>query len=140
MTASAPSIPASIAALAPQMTAWRREIHAWPELGFEEEKTSALVIRELRALGLEVHTGLGGTGVVAVIDSGRPGLSIGLRADMDALPMDEDSDLPFRSQRPGVAHTCGHDGHTSALLGTARHLAAHPPATGRVVLIFQPAE
>lgn len=140
MTASAPSIPDSIAALAPQMTAWRHEIHAWPELGFEEEKTSALVIRELRALGLEVHTGLGGTGVVAVIDSGTPGLSIGLRADMDALPMDEDSDLPFRSQRPGVAHTCGHDGHTSALLGTARHLVAHPPATGRVVLIFQPAE
>ena len=140
MTASAPTIPDSIAALAPQMTAWRHAIHAWPELGFEEEKTSALVIRELRALGLEVHTGLGGTGVVAVIDSGAPGLSIGLRADMDALPMDEDSDLPFRSQRPGVAHTCGHDGHTSALLGTARHLAAHPPATGRVVLIFQPAE
>ncbi|WP_394003098.1 amidohydrolase [Luteimonas sp. WGS1318] len=140
MTVSAPTIPDTIAALAPQMTAWRREIHAWPELGFEEEKTSALVIRELRALGLEVHTGLGGTGVVAVVDSGQPGLSIGLRADMDALPMDEQSDLPFRSQRPGVAHTCGHDGHTSALLGTARHLVAHPPASGRVVLIFQPAE
>ena len=72
MTASAPTIPDSIAALAPQMTVWRHAIHAWPELGFEEEKTSALVIRELRALGLEVHTGLGGTGVVAVIDSGKP--------------------------------------------------------------------
>ena len=134
------NIPAPIADLASRMTAWRHRIHAWPELGFEEERTSALVIEELRGLGLEVHTGLGGTGVVAVIDSGRPGLSIGLRADMDALPMDEQSDLPFRSQRPGVAHTCGHDGHTSALLGTAAHLVAHPPATGRVVLIFQPAE
>jgi len=134
------NIPAPIAALASRMTGWRHRIHAWPELGFEEARTSALVIEELRGLGLEVHTGLGGTGVVAVIDSGTPGLSIGLRADMDALPMDEQSDLPFRSQRPGVAHTCGHDGHTSALLGTAAHLVAHPPATGRVVLIFQPAE
>lgn len=133
-------IPDTIAALAPRMTDWRQRIHAWPELGFEEHRTSALVIETLRGLGLEVHTGLGGTGVVAVIDSGKPGLSIGLRADMDALPMDEQSDLPFRSQRPGVAHTCGHDGHTSALLGTATHLVAHPPATGRVVLIFQPAE
>ena len=134
------NIPAPIADLASRMTAWRHRIHAWPELGFEEERTSALVIEELRGLGLEVHSGLGGTGVVAVVDSGKQGLSIGLRADMDALPMEEQSDLPFRSQRPGVAHTCGHDGHTSALLGTAAHLVAHPPATGRVVLIFQPAE
>lgn len=130
----------ALLALAPRMTEWRRQIHAWPELGFEEERTSALVAEVLRGLGLEVHGGLGGTGVVAVIDSGKPGLSIGLRADMDALPMDEHNDLPFRSQRPGVAHTCGHDGHTSALLGTAAHLVAHPPASGRVVLIFQPAE
>ena len=127
-------------ALAPRMTEWRHRIHAWPELGFEEERTSARVAEVLTGLGLDVHTGLGGTGVVAVIDSGKPGMSIGLRADMDALPMDEQSDLPFRSQRPGVAHTCGHDGHTSALLGTAQYLVAHPPATGRVVLIFQPAE
>lgn len=126
--------------LAPRMTEWRHRIHAWPELGFEEERTSALVIEVLGGLGLEVHSGLGGTGVVAVIDSGKPGMSIGLRADMDALPMDEQSDLPYRSQRPGVAHTCGHDGHTSALLGTAEYLVAHPPASGRVVLIFQPAE
>ncbi|MBN8482950.1 MAG: amidohydrolase [Xanthomonadales bacterium] len=130
----------SLTALAPRMTDWRRRIHAWPELGFEEERTSALVSEVLRGLGLEVHGGLGGTGVVAVIDSGIAGPSIGLRADMDALPMDEQSDLPFRSQRAGVAHTCGHDGHTAALLGTATHLVAHPPARGRVVLIFQPAE
>ncbi|MFT3763006.1 MAG: amidohydrolase [Pseudoxanthomonas sp.] len=138
------AVPDSLLALAPRMTEWRHRIHAWPELGFEEERTSALVAEVLRGLGLEVHTGLGVTGVVAVIDSGKPGPSIGLRADMDALPMDEHvgdlGDLPFRSQRPGVAHTCGHDGHTSALLGTAEHLIAHPPASGRVVLIFQPAE
>ena len=135
-----PTLPDALLSLVPEMTAWRHRIHAWPELGFEEEKTSALVAEVLRSLGLAPHTGLGGTGVVAVIDSGKPGLSIGLRADMDALPMDEQSDLPFRSQRPGVAHTCGHDGHTSALLGTAKYLVAHPPASGRVVLIFQPAE
>jgi len=140
MTVSSPDVPEAIRALAPTMTDWRRAIHAWPELGFEEQRTSALVADTLRALGLQAQTGLGGTGVVAVVDSGVPGLSIGLRADMDALPMDEDSDLPFRSQRPGVAHTCGHDGHTAALLGVARHLVAHPPASGRVVLIFQPAE
>ncbi|MCW5579905.1 MAG: amidohydrolase [Luteimonas sp.] len=133
-------IPAAVLALAPEMTGWRQRIHAWPELGFEEERTSALVAEVLRGLGLEVHAGLGGTGLVAVVDSGRPGPSIGLRADMDALPMDEQNDLPYRSQRPGVAHTCGHDGHTSALLGTAKHLVAHPPGSGRVVLIFQPAE
>lgn len=133
-------IPPPLDELAPRMTTWRRRIHAWPELGFEEERTSALVIEVLEDLGLEVHTKLGGTGVVAVIDSGKPGPSIGLRADMDALPMDEESDLPFRSERAGVAHTCGHDGHTATLLGTAEHLVAHPPASGKVVLIFQPAE
>lgn len=135
-----PAVLEPVLSLAREMTAWRRTIHAWPELGFEEVRTSALVAEVLQSLGLEVHTGLGGTGVVAVIDSGRPGLSIGLRADMDALPMDEQNDLEYRSQRPGVAHTCGHDGHTSALLGTAKYLVAHPPASGRVVLIFQPAE
>ena len=139
-----PTLPDALLSLSPEMTAWRHRIHAWPELGFEEERTSALVADVLRSLGLQVQTGVGGTGVVAVIDSGKPGLSIGLRADMDALPMDEVADergeLPYRSQRPGVAHTCGHDGHTSALLGTAKYLVAHPPASGRVVLIFQPAE
>ncbi|MGJ4804637.1 amidohydrolase [Luteimonas sp. SDU82] len=135
-----PQIPAPVLELSQEMAGWRHRIHAWPELGFEEERTSALVAEVLSGLGLEVHRGLGGTGLVAVIDSGKPGPSIGLRADMDALPMDEQNELEYRSQRPGVAHTCGHDGHTSALLGTAKHLAAHPPASGRVVLIFQPAE
>jgi len=136
-----PALPASILSLAPAMSAWRKQIHAWPELGFEEEKTSALVVEVLQSLGLEAHQGIGGTGVVAVIDSGKPGPVIGLRADMDALPMDEDNTAPWRSQRPGVAHTCGHDGHTAALLGTATHLVKHqPPASGKAVLIFQPAE
>jgi len=137
MTTLAPSV----LSLAADMRAWRRQIHAWPELGFEEEKTSALVAQVLQSLGLEAHREIGGTGVVAVIDSARPGPTIGFRADMDALPMDEDNDAPWRSQRPGIAHTCGHDGHTAALLGTATYLVRHrPPASGRVVLIFQPAE
>jgi len=120
-----PTLLPSILSLAPTMTDWRQQIHAWPELGFEEEKTAALVAEVLQSLGLEVHRG------VAVIDSGKPGPSIGLRADMDALPMDEHLDAPWRSKRPGVAHTCGHDGHTAALLGTATHLVKHqPPADG----------
>jgi len=135
------ALPAPVLSLASDMTAWRQQIHAWPELGFEEEKTSGLVAEVLQSLGLDVHRGIGGTGVVAVIDSGKPGMTIGLRADMDALPMDETIDAPWRSQRPGVAHTCGHDGHTSALLGTATYLVKHrPPASGKVVLMFQPAE
>lgn len=134
------SIPESVRALEPKMADWRQRIHAWPELAFEEERTAALVAEVLTDLGLPVQTGVGGTGVVAVVDSGQPGLSLGLRADMDALPMDEESDLPYRSQRPGVAHACGHDGHTAALLGMAEHLVAQPPKAGRVVLIFQPAE
>jgi len=134
-------LPPPLLSIAPDMVAWRKQIHAWPELGFEEAKTSALVAEILRSLGLEPVTGIGGTGVVAVIDSGQPGPVIGLRADMDALPMDEEIDAPWRSKRPGVAHTCGHDGHTAALLGTATYLVKHkPPARGKVVLIFQPAE
>jgi len=134
-------LPASVLSLSADMSAWRKQIHAWPELGFEEEKTASMVAGVLQALGLQVHRGIGGTGVVAVIDSGKPGMTVGLRADMDALPMDETIEESWRSQRPGVAHTCGHDGHTSALLGTATHLVRHrPPATGKVVLIFQPAE
>jgi len=135
------ALPPSVLSLAADMSAWRQQIHAWPELGFEEEKTSALVAEVLQSLGLEAQRGIGGTGVVAMIDSGKPGPTVGFRADMDALPMDEDNDAPWRSQRPGVAHTCGHDGHTAALLGTATYLVRHRPlVSGRVVLIFQPAE
>jgi amidohydrolase len=126
--------------LAPAMTEWRRDFHRNPELAFHESRTAAIVADRLREFGLDPVTGIGGTGVVAVIDSGKPGPSIALRADMDALPMDDASGKPWHSHSPGVAHACGHDGHSAALLGTARHLADHPPAAGRVVLIFQPAE
>ena len=126
--------------LAEAMTGWRHEMHRNPELAFEERWTSAFVLDRLREFGLDPVGGLGGTGVAAIVDSGRPGPSIALRADMDALPMEEQTGADYRSTRSGVSHSCGHDGHTAALLGTARHLAEHPPKTGRVVLIFQPAE
>src|SRR5690606_34327348 len=118
---STPGSLAPIRALSAEMTAWRRQMHAWPEPGFERVRTRALLAEVLASLGLEVHDGLGGTGVVAVIDSGKPGPRIGLRADMDALPMQEQNDVPYRSQRDGTAHTCGHDGHTAALLGCAKY-------------------
>lgn len=129
-----------IAAFGPDMTQWRRDIHRHPELAFGESRTAALVAERLRAFGLEPHGGIGGTGVVAVVEGGRPGPSIALRADMDALPMDDESGRDWASTQPGHAHACGHDGHTAVLLGVARHLAANPPESGRVVLIFQPAE
>lgn len=125
-----------------ELVAIRRDIHAHPELGFQESRTSALVARMLRALGYEVHTGIGRTGVVGVLDgrANDSGLSIGLRADMDALPIHETGDLAHRSTVPGVMHACGHDGHTAVLLGAARYLAETRNFNGRVVLIFQPAE
>lgn len=127
-------------AIAPDMTAWRRDIHRHPELSFEENRTAALVADRLREWGLNPETGIGGTGVVAVIEGATPGPSIALRADMDALPMSDEGGRDWHSLNSGVAHACGHDGHTAALLGVARHLAANPPVSGRVVLIFQPAE
>lgn len=125
-----------------ELVAIRRDIHAHPELGFQEIRTSALVARMLRALGYEVHQGIGRTGVVGVLHgkSSDSGLSIGLRADMDALPIQEDGNRSYLSTRPGVMHACGHDGHTAVLLGAARYLAETRNFNGRVVLIFQPAE
>src|SRR3712207_4306547 len=108
-----------------EMTAWRQDLHAHPELGFEETRTSAVVAERLRAFGCdEVATGIARTGVVGVI-RGRGGSSrgIGLRADMDALPIAEESGVPHASTRPGTMHACGHDGHTTMLLGAARYLA-----------------
>lgn len=122
------------------MTEWRRDFHQHPELAFEEIRTAGLVAQRLREFGLEPVEGIGGTGVVAVIEGQGPGPSIALRADMDALPMKDESGQDWHSRTEGLAHTCGHDGHTVALLGVARYLAANPPASGRVVLIFQPAE
>ena len=122
------------------MTEWRRDFHRHPELSFEETRTAGIVAERLREFGLDPVEGIGRTGVVAVVDSGKPGPSIALRADMDALPMADEGGKEWHSHTAGVAHACGHDGHTAALLGVAQHLAAEPPASGRVVLIFQPAE
>lgn len=125
-----------------ELTAIRRDLHAHPELGFEEVRTSGIVAGSLEALGIEVHRGIGKTGVVGVIrgrgrDSGR---MIGLRADMDALPMKEDNDFSYKSNKSGLMHGCGHDGHTTILLGAARYLAQTRNFDGTAVLIFQPAE
>ncbi|MFI5011361.1 MAG: M20 aminoacylase family protein [Hyphomicrobiales bacterium] len=126
---------------AEELTAIRRDIHAYPEIGFEEKRTSSLVAEKLGAWGIEVHRGVGGTGVVGVVkgrtDNGR---RIGLRADMDALPMEENTNLPWRSTIPNRFHGCGHDGHTTMLLGAARYLAETRNFDGAAVLIFQPAE
>ncbi|MFT3965042.1 MAG: amidohydrolase [Sphingobium sp.] len=134
------NILAPLNALAPAMTEWRRDLHRHPELAFGENRTATLVADRLREWGLRPVTGLGGTGVVAVIEGRKAGPAIALRADMDALPMRDESGRDWHSRAEGVAHACGHDGHTAALLGVARHLAQHPPARGRVILIFQPAE
>jgi hippurate hydrolase len=129
-----------------QMRAWRHAIHRHPELGFEEHATSALVAERLRAWGYEVHTGIAVTGVVGVLRWGSgAGPRLGLRADMDALPIQEMTVLPWASTVPGKMHGCGHDGHTAMLLGAAQVLAARAsngqlPASGTLVLIFQPAE
>lgn len=126
-------------AIRDKLVAWRRDIHMHPELGFEETRTARLVADTLTDLGLEVQTGVGKTGVIAYIGEGRP--TIGIRADMDALPIHEENDAPYASQNPGVMHACGHDGHTAMLLGVAHLLSQMPdrPA-GQVRLIFQPSE
>ncbi len=115
----------------------RREIHAWPELAYEEKRTATLICRELQALGLSPRFGIARTGVVVDIGNGKP--RVALRADMDALPLNEETGLPFASKRPGIMHACGHDGHVAMLLGAAALLVQDPPEGG-VRLIFQPAE
>ena len=132
-----------VADLADEVTAWRRDMHAHPELLYEVHRTAALVADKLRAFGCdEVATGIGRTGVVGVIRGRRGGgtRAIGLRADMDALPIVEATGLPYRSEIPGVMHACGHDGHTAMLLGAARYLAETRNFDGTAVMIFQPAE
>jgi amidohydrolase len=130
----------AIAAFASDLTAWRRDIHAHPELGFEEERTSAIVAAKLKEFGCEVTTGIGKTGVVGTIRVGNNPRAVGLRADMDALPMDETNTFDHASKHKGRMHACGHDGHTIMLLGAARHLAATRNFDGTVHFIFQPAE
>ena len=124
-----------------EVVATRRDLHAHPELAFEEVRTSELVAARLRALGYDVRTGIAKTGVVGILRTGRPGRTILLRADMDALPIAEENDLPFRSTVPGTMHACGHDAHVAMLLGAARMLAArHEELAGTLLLCFQPAE
>ncbi|MCG8673158.1 MAG: M20 family metallopeptidase [Pseudomonadales bacterium] len=122
------------------MKSWRRDIHAHPELGFQEERTAKIVADLLKEWGLEVHTHIGGTGVVGKLVNGDGKRAIGLRADMDALPMQELNEFEHKSKIDGVFHGCGHDGHTAMLLGAAKYLAANPTFNGTLYFIFQPAE
>lgn len=142
-------IDARLPAVMPKVVAWRRDIHEHPELSFEEVRTAALVAAHLKSLGLEVTTGVGRTGVVGVLRGGKPGPVVALRADMDALPVTEQVDLPFRSrakarwqgQEVGVMHACGHDNHVAILMGAAEVLAGlRAQVPGTVKFIFQPAE
>ena len=131
----------SIARLADEMTAWRRDLHAHPEIAFEEVRTADIVAEKLASWGITVHRGLAQTGVVGVLEGARPGpRAIALRADMDALPMAEKNTFAHRSTIAGKMHGCGHDGHTTMLLGAARHLAETRNFAGTVYFIFQPAE
>mmetsp|Transcript_54315 Transcript_54315/g.74208 ORF Transcript_54315/g.74208 Transcript_54315/m.74208 type:complete len:400 (-) Transcript_54315:503-1702(-) len=123
-----------------ELTAWRHDFHRHPELGFQEHRTSRLVSTRLASFGLEVSDGIGGTGVIGTLQRGSSEKSIGLRADMDALPILEQGTLAYRSETPGIFHGCGHDGHTTMLLGCAKHLAAHGEFNGTVQFIFQPSE
>jgi len=129
-----------IAALDTEMRGWRHRLHAHPETAFEETATSAFVADKLRSFGLDVHTGLAGTGVVGVLRNGHASAAIGLRADLDALHIHEASGVPHASTVPGKMHACGHDGHTSMLLGAARAMAQRRNFDGTAHFIFQPAE
>jgi hippurate hydrolase len=130
----------AIAAMQDEMTRWRRDLHAQPELGFDEHRTAEFVAAKLASFGIDVHRGIGGTGVVGVLRVGNETESVGLRADMDALPIVEQNTFAHRSRHDGRMHACGHDGHTAMLLGAARYLAATRNFRGQVNFIFQPAE
>lgn len=145
----APSIEASIQSVLPRMVAWRRDFHEHPELSYEEVRTSRVVAAHLRSLRMEVRTGVAQTGVVGVLRGGRPGPVIALRADMDALPVTEEGDLPFRSrarghyngQEVGIMHACGHDTHVAVLMAAATVLASQrEQLAGTVIFVFQPSE
>ena len=127
-------------ALAASLTQWRRHLHANPELSLQESGTAAFVAARLTELGVPFVTGVGGNGIVATISRGQSNRSVGLRADMDALPIEELTGVPYASTRPGVMHACGHDGHTTSLLGAAALLSREDDWTGTVQLVFQPAE
>ena len=128
-------------ALIERVIALRRDFHRHPELGFEEHRTAAIVAERLHDLGYDVHTGIAATGVVGVLRGALPGKTIMLRADMDALPIDEENTVDYRSGNAGRMHACGHDGHVAILLGAAELIAARrAELSGTVCLVFQPAE
>ncbi len=136
-----PAISPEVRAVRDEAVRIRREIHQWPELGFEEARTGALAAKTLRRLGLKVKTGVAKTGVVGVLEGGRPGPTLLIRADMDALPLTEESGAPYASRRPGRMHACGHDAHVAISLGAAHILAAEREfLPGRIKFIYQPAE
>lgn len=132
---------ADIQALQPQLVDWRRRLHQRPELGFREHLTAEFIHQRLTDWGIPFRAEVAQTGVVAVIESGQPGPVLGLRADMDALPIQEENEVPYCSQHDGMMHACGHDGHVAIALGTAYYLASHRDQwRGTVKLLFQPAE
>jgi amidohydrolase len=133
-------IRAAIQALQPELVEWRRQLHQKPELGFREQLTAAFIAQKLDEWGIEHQTGIAQTGIVAIIQGDRPGAVLGIRADMDALPIQEENDVPYKSQHDGVMHACGHDGHVTIALGTAYYLSQHRDFAGTVKIIFQPAE
>jgi len=130
----------SILADAAAIAALRRDIHAHPELCFQEQRTSDLIAKALTEWGIPIERGLGTTGVVGIVRNGTSARAVGLRADIDALPMTEHNKFEHASRHAGRMHACGHDGHTAMLLGAAKHLARHRNFDGTVYLVFQPAE
>ncbi len=131
----------AIRALQPKLMQWRRQLHQRPELGFQEVQTAAFITEKLAAWGIEYQSGIAKTGIVAIIRGQQPGPVLAIRADMDALPIQELNEVDYRSQHPGVMHACGHDGHVAIALGTAYYLAQHRESfRGTVKIIFQPAE
>lgn len=130
-----------IRALQPQLVTWRRYLHQFPELGFREQMTAEYIIRQLETWGIDYQAGIAQTGIVATIAGTQPGKVLAIRADMDALPIYEENDVPYRSQHDGQMHACGHDGHVAIALGTAYYLSHHrQDFRGTVKIIFQPAE
>ena len=136
-----PRVRSQIHSLQPQLVEWRRRLHQRPELGFQEHLSAEFITSKLQEWGIEHQTGIAKTGIVAQISGSQPGPVLAIRADMDALPIQEENEVPYRSQHDGVMHACGHDGHTAIALGTAYYLAQHQDAfSGTVKIIFQPAE
>ena len=130
-----------IANFAEDMNQWRQELHSNPELKFDCYETASFIVERLKEFGInEIHTGIAKTGIVAIINGKKDGETIGLRADMDALPLQEIKDHPYKSKKDGIMHACGHDGHMTMLLGAAKYLNETKNFSGKVALIFQPSE